>query len=189
MKRIIPFISLLIFIYACQNEKGIINKQEHLSKDYLFHQVDSSGIDFTNQITEDEAHSIINYIYYYNGAGVAVGDLNNNGLPDLFFVGNTAQNKLYFNKGDMKFEDVTAAAQIKSNTSWNTGVTMVDINQDGWLDIYVCAASGVLDFDGHNELYINNQDGTFTERSAEYGLDIQSYATQAYFLIMIKTEI
>ncbi|MDN6279999.1 MAG: VCBS repeat-containing protein [Psychroflexus sp.] len=181
MKSIIPFISLLICFTACQNEKEIIAKQEHFTKDYLFHQVDSSGVDFANQITEDETHSIINYIYYYNGAGAAVGDLNNNGLPDLFFVGNTTQNKLYFNKGDMKFEDVTAQAQIKSNTSWNTGVTMVDINQDGWLDIYVCAASGVLDYDGHNELYINNQDGTFTESSAEYGLDIKSYATQAYF--------
>lgn len=181
MKSIIPLIGLLIFISSCQNKKEISVKQEQLTQDFLFRQVDSSGVNFSNQIIEDEAHSIINYIYYYNGAGVAVGDINNDNLPDLFFVGNTSQNKLYLNKGDFKFEDITSNAKIKPNNSWNTGVTMVDINQDGWLDIYVCSASGILDYDGHNELYINNQNGTFTENSAEYGLDIKSYATQAYF--------
>ncbi|MBZ9778602.1 VCBS repeat-containing protein [Psychroflexus sp. CAK8W] len=132
-------------------------------------------------VAEDAEHSIINYIYYYNGGGVAAGDVNGNGLPDLFFVANTGENKLYLNKGNLEFEDVSEKAKIESKSSWNTGVTMVDINNDGLLDIYVCAVSGLLDFTGHNELFINNGDGTFTEDSKSYGLDFKGYSTQAYF--------
>ncbi|WP_334056406.1 VCBS repeat-containing protein [Polaribacter sp. P097] len=153
------------------------------SENYLLNQVAASetGIDFKNQLTEDANHSIINYIYFYNGGGVATGDINNDGLPDLCFVSNQNQNKLYLNKGDFKFEDITKKSKIESNADWNTGVTMVDINNDGYLDIYVCAVSQLLDFQGHNELYINNGDNTFTEKSAEYGLDFKGYSTQSYF--------
>ncbi|MFO7745276.1 MAG: VCBS repeat-containing protein [Psychroflexus sp.] len=112
---------------------------------------------------------------------MATGDVNGDGLPDLFFVANTGENKLYLNKGNLEFEDVSEQANIKGNASWNTGVTMVDINNDGLLDIYVCAVSGLLDFTGHNELFINNGDGTFTEDAKSYGLDFKGYSTQAYF--------
>lgn len=132
-------------------------------------------------VYEDLEHSIINYIYYYNGGGVASGDINGDGLPDLFFVSNMGDNKLFLNKGNLNFEDISEKAGISGNSSWNTGVTMVDINNDGLLDIYVCAVSGLLDFKGHNELFINNGDGTFTEDAKSYGLDFKGYSTQAYF--------
>lgn len=179
------FLFLLLAIYftgtSCSRDKSEKESIEEI--DYLLQSIppENSGVNFSNNITEDVDHSIINYIYYYNGAGVAVGDVNNDGLPDLYFVGNSTPNKLYLNRGDFKFEDVTDQAKVAGTASWQSGVTMVDINQDGWLDIYVSAVSGILDFTGHNELYINNQDGTFTEASLEYGLDIASYANQAYF--------
>ncbi|WP_029038446.1 VCBS repeat-containing protein [Salinimicrobium xinjiangense] len=180
--RLVFLLVLCLSSISCKREK-ISQEEMDLNKAYMFQAVspDSSMVHFANHITEDADHSIINYIYYYNGAGVAVGDVNNDGLPDLYFVGNSVPNKLYLNKGDFQFEDVTDVANLGGKASWQTGATMVDINGDGWLDIYVSAVSGLLDFTGHNELYINNADGTFTETSGEYGLDIQSYATQAYF--------
>lgn len=179
MRLKIIIIALCLIGFSCKREK---NAQEK-PRDYLFQSLptDSSNIKFENTITEDPEHSIINYIYYYNGGGIAAGDINNDQLPDLYFVGNSTPNKLYLNKGNFIFEDITEKANVGGNASWQTGATMVDINQDGYLDIYVSAVSGLLDFTGHNELYINNQDGTFTEASEEYGLNISSYATQAYF--------
>ncbi len=182
MRLIIILAAICTLIISCHIEKD--NQKEIKGEDeYLLQSIPSelSGINFSNNIREDAEHSIINYIYYYNGAGVAIGDVNNDGLPDLYFVGNSIPNKLYLNLGDFKFEDITNQANVEGNASWQTGVTMVDINQDGWMDIYVSAVSNLLDFTGHNELYINNQDGTFTELSADYGLNIASYATQAYF--------
>jgi hypothetical protein len=179
MKKITVTLVAITLLLACSDETGkrtsnstfLLNKL--LAKD--------TGIDFANLVTEDAQHSIINYIYYYNGGGVASGDVNNDGLPDLYFVSNMGANKLYLNKGDLKFEDVSNNANISGNASWNTGVTMVDINNDSLLDIYVCAVSGLLDFKGHNELFINNGDGTFTEKAKDYGLDFMGYSTQAYF--------
>lgn len=177
--RLFLAFGLLLLLFSCKS-----NVEEEISEqDYLLNRLasDKTGVAFINQIKEDEEHSIINYIYYYNGAGVAAGDINNDGLPDLFFVSNMGPNKLYLNKGDMQFEDISEAAGISGKASWNTGVTMVDINADGYLDIYVSAVSGLLDFEGHNELYVNNGDGTFTERAAEFGLDLKGYTTQTYF--------
>jgi len=182
MRLILIIVALCTLHISCSKDKT--SKEEITGEqDYLLNLVspEISGVNFSNNITEDSEHSIINYIYYYNGAGVAVGDVNNDGLPDLYFVGNSIPNKLYLNLGDFKFEDITEKAEVAGKASWQTGVTMVDINQDGWMDIYVSAVSNLLDFTGHNELYINNQDGTFTEASADYGLNIESYATQAYF--------
>ena len=126
--------------------------------------------------------NILDYLYFYNGGGVALGDVNGDDLPDIFLSGNQVQNRLYLNRGDMKFEDVTEAAGVGGNSSWNTGSVMADVNADGLLDIYVCAVVGINGFRGHNELYINNGDGSFTERAAEFGLDFDTYSSNAAFL-------
>ncbi|MTE27300.1 VCBS repeat-containing protein [Winogradskyella ouciana] len=179
MKKIYLALVAMAILFACTKDK----EKETTKPSYLLTKVSEqdSGLDFVNFVSEDPQHSIINYIYYYNGSGVATGDVNNDGLSDLFFVANTGDNKLYLNKGDLNFEDISATANISGNASWQTGVTMVDINNDGMLDIYVCAVSGLLDFEGHNELYINNGDGTFSEKAKDYGLDFKGYSTQAYF--------
>ena len=140
-----------------------------------------TGIDFANDITQSDDLNILDYLYFYNGGGVAIGDINNDGLPDVFFSGNQVKNKLYLNKGDLKFEDVSDQSGITGNSTWNTGSVMADVNGDGWLDIYVCAVVGIHGFNGYNELYINNQDGTFTEKASEYGLDFDSYSSSASF--------
>ncbi|MFY9242252.1 MAG: VCBS repeat-containing protein [Polaribacter sp.] len=171
------FFSFFLFFISCKKE------QEIAPQNHLLNKLASSktNINFQNNLLEDTEHSIINYIYFYNGGGVSAGDINNDGLPDLYFTSNQNQNKLYINKGNLKFEDVTEKANVGGASSWNTGTTMVDINNDGLLDIYVCAVSELLDFKGHNELFINNGDGTFTEKAKEYGLDFKGYSTQSYF--------
>lgn len=172
-------ISIFLFLMVFDTCKKNVEQDNNT----LFKIVPSekTGIVFKNSITEDEMHSIISYIYFYNGGGVSVGDVNNDGLPDLYFVSNQGYNRLFINKGNLKFEDVTATANVGGSSDWSTGSTMVDINNDGLLDIYVSAVSGLLDFKGHNELFINNGDGTFSEKSKEYGLDFKGYSTQAYF--------
>ncbi len=141
-----------------------------------------SGIDFQNTVTESDSLNILDYLYFYNGGGVAMGDINNDGLADLFFSSNQLKNKLYLNKGNLKFDDISSSAKVEGQSSWNTGAIMVDINGDGWLDIYVTAVVGINGFEGHNELFINNKDNTFTESSQKYGLDFQCYSTSAAFL-------
>ena len=138
-------------------------------------------IDFTNQIKETPDFNILDYLYFYNGGGVASGDINNDGLVDLFFTSNQGKNKLYLNKGNMEFEDITEKAGVAGFSDWKTGVTMADVNGDGFLDIYVCAVSNFKGMEGSNELYINNGDNTFTEKANEYGLDFTGFSTQAAF--------
>ncbi|HNP77841.1 MAG: VCBS repeat-containing protein [Cyclobacteriaceae bacterium] len=140
-----------------------------------------SGIDFNNRLTESAEFNIIEYLYFYNGGGVAIGDVNQDGLPDLFFTSNQGPNKLFINLGDFRFKDTTESAGIKKSGNWSTGVTMADVNGDGWLDIYVCGVGGYKRFNSRNQLWINNQDGTFTEQAATYGLDFQGLSTQASF--------
>ncbi len=142
-----------------------------------------TGIGFSNILPEqtDGGMDIIQYLYYYNGGGVAAGDLNNDGLPDLYFTSNTGQNRLYLNRGDFRFEDLTEKSGTAGTGSWKTGVTMADVNADGWLDIYVCQAGNYKSFQGKNQLFINNRDGTFSDKAAEYGLDLAAFCTQATF--------
>ncbi|GMN06949.1 VCBS repeat-containing protein [Croceitalea sp. MTPC5] len=149
----------------------------------LFHSIDSSktGIEFNNLVTESDELNILDYLYFYNGGGVAIGDINNDSLPDIFFTGNQVKNKLYLNKGNLQFEDISSTAGIEGQSTWNTGTTMADVNGDGLLDIYVCAVVGINGFNGFNELYINNGDNTFTESAAKYGLDFDSYSSNAAF--------
>lgn len=156
---------------------------EESTEGYLFNELTNTetGINFRNDVADNIKQNIINYIYFYNGGGVSVGDINNDGLPDIFFVSNTGDNKLYLNKGNLSFEDISEKANIGGEADWQTGATMVDVNSDGYLDIYVCAVSNLLGFTGHNELYMNNGDNTFTESSKEYGLDYVGYSTQSYF--------
>jgi hypothetical protein len=148
----------------------------------LFEQLDASrtGITFVNRLRDDTAFNILNYLYYYNGGGVAVGDINNDGLPDLYFTSNLGSNRLYLNKGNYRFEDITERAGVADSVGWKTGVTMADVNGDGYVDIYVSGVS-YLGVHGRNVLYINNHDGTFTDKTKEYGLDFEGYSTQALF--------
>lgn len=149
----------------------------------LFQLQDASrtGIDFENKLRYDAAFNIFTYRNFYQGGGVAAGDINNDGLPDLFFTGNQVDNRLYLNKGNFQFEDITAKAGIHKTGKWSTGVCMADVNGDGWLDIYVCNSGTVKGDSRHNELYINNHNGTFTERAAEYGIADGGYSTHAAF--------
>lgn len=140
----------------------------------------STGITFANRLPEDTSFNILNYLYYYDGGGVAVGDVDNDGLPDLYFTSNVGPNRLYRNKGNYQFEDITDRAGVADPEGWKTGVTMADVNGDGLIDIYVSAVS-YLTMKGHNVLYINNGDGTFTDRTKEYGLDHVGFSTQATF--------
>ena len=140
-----------------------------------------SGVDFENTITENDSLNILDYLYFYNGGGLAMGDINNDGLPDLYFSANQKKNKLYLNQGNLKFDDITTSAGVEGNSSWNTAAVMADVNGDGWLDIYVTTVVGINGFKGRNELFINNRDNTFTESAASYGLDLASYGTTATF--------
>jgi hypothetical protein len=141
-----------------------------------------TGIDFENTITDTEDINIFNYRNFYNGGGVAIGDINNDGLQDIYFTANMGENKLYLNRGNWKFEDITEKAGVAEPMKWSTGVVMVDINGDGLLDIYVCNA-GYRKFvkKQGNALYINNGDLTFTESAEEYGLNEMGYTTHAAF--------
>src|SRR2546425_2169490 len=140
----------------------------------------TTGITFANTLPEDTAVNIVTYLYYYNGGGVAAGDIDGDGLIDLYFTSNLGRNHLYRNLGHFRFEDITDRAGVADSVGWKSGVTMADVNGDGRLDIFV---SGVdyLGMRGRNVLYINNGDGTFTDRTHEFGLDFAGYSTQAAF--------
>jgi enediyne biosynthesis protein E4 len=139
-----------------------------------------TGVTFENRLPEDTTFNILNYLYYYNGGGVAAGDVNGDGLPDLYFTANVGANRLYLNRGDYRFEDVTERAGVGGAGGWTTGVTMADVNGDGRLDLYVSGVS-YLTMRGRNVLYVNAGDGTFTDRTEEFGLQHVGYSTQAAF--------
>ena len=154
------------------------------SKDPLFTNLPSAktNISFSNTLENKPLLNILYYLYYYNGAGVSVGDINNDGLVDIYFAANSkGHNKLYLNKGNFQFEDITEKAKVAGSADWCTGVTMADVNGDGYLDIYVSTVSGRYGLTGHNELFINNKDNTFTESSEAFGLNTSCYTTQSAF--------
>lgn len=170
---LILFSCVVLFFSACSSKKPAMFESLPASK---------TNIDFTNRLKEHKLFSILYYLYYYNGGGVATGDVNNDGLPDIYFTANnTSGNKLYLNKGNFQFEDVTAKAGVAGKSDWCTGVTMADVNGDGWLDIYTSAISSKYNLKGHNELFINNGNGTFTESAAKYGLAFSGLTTQSAF--------
>ena len=167
---------VLFFLFcACKNRE-----------DKLFSIVDSksSKVIFSNNVQNTEHLNIVEYLYAYNGGGVAIGDINNDGLADIYFTANQLPNTLYLNKGNFIFEDITAIANVEGfsgTNSWTNGVVMADVNADGFLDIYVSVVGKYKQFFGHNQLFINNGDLTFTEASKEYGLDLVGFSQQAYF--------
>lgn len=155
----------------------------------LFRLVDpkSSGIDFTNTIYDDDKFNIITQQYIYNGGGVAVGDFNNDGLQDIFFSGNMVPNRLYLNKGDLEFRDVTEKAGVSGTNKWKSGVALADINNDGWLDMYVCSTMSEDSTLRANQMLINqglSDDGvpTFVDKAKEYGIEFKGYTSNAAFL-------
>ncbi len=168
------YLAGFLLVFGCQEDK----------EPPLFKLLPSSktGIDFKNQLVENENFNIIEYLYFYNGGGVAIGDVNNDNLPDIFFTANQSTNRLYLNKGNLEFEDITATVGVGGDGNWTTGANMVDINADGWLDIYVCNVGNYKHFKGKNQLFINQQDGTFKEMAAEYGIDHEGFSTQSAFL-------
>ncbi|MCC6288131.1 MAG: VCBS repeat-containing protein [Chitinophagaceae bacterium] len=142
---------------------------------------DQSNIKFKNLLVEDNEFNVLNYPYFYNGGGVAVGDINNDGLTDIFFTGNMVKNRLYLNKGNFEFEDITEKSTVAEKQGWCTGATMADINNDGWLDIYVCRSADANPDKRKNLLFINNHDNTFTEQAEKYGIADKGYSTHAAF--------
>jgi hypothetical protein len=144
---------------------------------------DELGVNFINQLVDKDQTNVFTFRNYYNGGGVAIGDVNNDGLNDVYLTSNQGGNKLYLNKGNWKFDDVTDKAGVKGTKYWSTGVTMVDINGDGWLDIYVCHSGNIIDKKG-NELFINQHNGTFKEEAEKYGLVDNGLSTQSIFFDM-----
>ena len=174
--KLLTFCLLLLLFASCDNT------------DTLFEKLPSSQTNVTFKNTLDEApdFNVLKYGYFYNGGGVAAGDFNNDGLTDLYFTGNLNANKLYLNRtepgsGKVTFDDITEKAGVAAAEGWNTGVSVVDINGDGWLDLYVCRSAAVDVRLRRNLLFINNKNLTFTEKAAEYGLDDPAYSTQAAF--------
>ena len=172
-------LTLSAFCISCGNQGS---KNERVAEP-LFSMVsqDSSGIDFENRLSYDTDFNIYTYRNFYNGGGVAIGDINNDNLPDIFFTANLLPNRLYLNKGNFHFEDITASSGIGKKGKWSTGVSMADVNDDGLLDIYVCNSGGIKGDSKENELYINQGEGKFLEEAAKYGLADRGYSTQAVF--------
>jgi len=180
---------LLMLATSCQQHQQVPKT--------LFQKLESSQthINFRNDLTYDSKFNIYTYRNFYNGGGVAIGDINNDGLPDIFFTANMLSNRLFLNKGNMQFEDITEKAGIGKKGKWSTGVSMADVNGDGFLDIYVCNSGDIKGDNRQNELYINNGFGiysskngnvsdsgvSFTEEARQYGLDDHGLSTHAAF--------
>ncbi len=166
---------ILLLTVSCRNESGdgsIFTKLESTK----------TSVTFVNEITESHEFNIINYQDFYSGGGVSIGDINNDGLADIFFTANMVQNKLYLNKGMLEFEDITEPAGLmERDYTWCSGSTMIDINNDGWLDIYV-SYSGLVDVEQRrNKLWVNQQNNTFIDEAKKYGIDHAGYSVNANF--------
>ncbi len=178
MKKLL-FVTIALALFSCKS-----NKKD--TQNLLFEPIDPSvsSVNFSNTLTETERWNVIQYLYFYNGGGVSVGDINGDNLPDVYFTSNQGANKLYLNKGNFKFDDITekaGVADVSEGLTWKTGTTMADVNGDGKLDIYVCHVSNYKGLTGKNRLFINNGDGTFTDQAERLGLALTGLCTQAAF--------
>jgi len=174
------YFCLFLFFFSCAEEK----KSEQVEHPSIFRQIsgDELGMDFSNDLKSGLELNIVEYLYYYNGGGVAVGDFDGDGLEDVYLGSNEGQDKIFRNLGGLRFEDVSDSSGLPIDSSWTSGVSVIDIDQDNDLDIYVTKVAPISSGDSHNLLFINNGDFTFTEKSDEYGLDFSGYGTQALFL-------
>ena len=174
------FIGVLIFfLFSCQSNSD----QDYIPINSTFVELspEHHGIDFQNILVFQEDLNIIEYLYFNNGGGVAVGDVNNDGLEDVIFTANLKSDELYLNKGSLKFENHSTQAGLSKSNSWSSGVVIDDVNGDGWKDIYICKVAPVSPLGTKNELYINQRDGSFKEQAEDYGLAFSGYSTQASF--------
>lgn len=174
--RLVLLPLILLFFSNC-------SKENSENKNALFSKLEASqtGINFINEVKNGADMNIFKYRNFYNGGGVAIGDINNDGLSDVYFTSNLGTNKLYLNKGNFKFEDISKIADVEGTKTWSTGVVMVDLNADGFLDIYVCNAGNSLGNQQKNELFINNGNNTFTEKADQYNLADTGITTHAAF--------
>ena len=165
--------ALMVLIFGCSTDK----------KNHVFKIVPAnvSGIDFSNDLIFDQEFNIFRYRNFYNGGGVAIADFNNDSLSDIYLISNMSSNRLYQNNGNLNFTDITKTAGVAGTRAWSTGVCVVDIDGDGWLDIYVCNSGDIKGDNKQNELFINNRDGTFSENAAGFGLDDKGFSTHAAF--------
>ena len=180
MKKLF-FLLLLISVYSCQELEDRLLKED---SSFQFQELPASltGIEFSNTLVETEDFNILEYLYFYNGAGIAVEDFNNDGLPDLYLGSNQNADQIYFNKGNFKFENASHLFDAKELEGWTTGVNVLDVNRDGWMDIYVCKLGKYKSFQDHNKLFINQAGQKFVEAATDYGLDFSGFSTQAAFL-------
>ncbi|CAM4310212.1 VCBS repeat-containing protein [Zobellia nedashkovskayae] len=172
MRKIIASLIVLLIVFSC-------TKKSAISKNFIEIDPTVSGVDFSNTIIENDTLNYFSFPYLYLGAGVSIGDINNDGLSDIYFTGNLTPNKLYLNKGNLQFEDITEKAGIAGDNRWYSGTTMADVNNDGYLDIYL-SVSGKFSTTA-NQLFINNGDNTFAEKAASYGIADESISIQSTF--------
>jgi enediyne biosynthesis protein E4 len=172
---------LLLFISCRAEQTETKPKSSGNNTQFILKSKEETKIGFANTVTDTKDFNILNYRNFYNGGGVAIGDINNDNLSDLFFTCNTCPEKLYLNKGNFQFEDISASAGIEGKDAWTTGVAMADVNGDGWLDIYVCYSGDQAGKSRENELFINQKNNTFKEEAAIYGLNDRGLTTHAAF--------
>ena len=177
--RILFLLLILCFCWSCKNPNG----NEEDNKFMLFERLSpaKTGIYFENSLSVSEDFDVFRYRNFYNGGGVAISDINNDGLSDIFLISNMGENKLFLNKGDWKFEDITKLAGVGGKKVWSTGVSIADVNGDGWLDIYICNSGDLQGNSRENELFINNGNLTFSEQALQYGLADNGFSTHAVF--------
>lgn len=181
--RTISILILFTLLFSCNSGIKEIKNTEKEQKNTLFTLLPSekTGISFVNEVQNSSSFNIFKYRNFYNGGGVALGDINNDGLTDIYLTGNMVENKLYLNQGNFTFKDITKTAKVVGSKPWSTGVVMVDINNDGLLDIYVSNAGNMEGNNHDNDLYINNGDLTFTESAAAFNLAKTGFSTHATF--------
>ncbi|MGB5393961.1 MAG: VCBS repeat-containing protein [Lutimonas sp.] len=177
IKNVVIVGLLVLAVFSCTQKEVKVTE----NKDPLFVLREDAGIDFSNNLKAIDGYNVFSYRNFYNGGGVAIADINNDGLSDVYMTSNMEENKLYLNKGNFQFEDITEKSRTGGKKAWSTGVVMVDINHDRLLDIYVCNAGNIEGDDQKNELFINNGDMTFSEKAEEYGLADNGFTTHAAF--------